>query len=133
MFKHHFSKYRLKAVVWAVETFGLPEGFSDLTDYHYHVNKLMDDQEFEEYYLEWNGSYVAHVSLCVSNDVHHKGDILSVINVTYRPGFSDRAFSKALVRFIHDVAIDNGCQWVSKCKRMKGDITVNTFVRTKGE
>ena len=109
---------RFHAIMWTVHHLGVPTGFRDFWDYEGYVNIIMDTAEFEEEYIvdSTTGNLVAYFTWCVSNDIHHKGDIMDVTNLVIDPEFESRELHRFLSGRFKELAELNGLQWVSRCK-----------------
>lgn len=122
-------KERTLAIVWTFNHLGLPEGFKDFNSWADYVDDLMDEAEYNEYWLlDDEGYKVAYFAWCLSNDIHHKGCIFDVTNVVVKPGVSFKV-SAALCREIHTLAKANGCEWVSRCVHEDDGSIRNLFKR----
>lgn len=123
----HKCTERASAIVWTVEHLGLPEGFTTLSDYADYVDELMDDAGYEEFYFKNAKGYpVAYVALCISNDIHHKGDILDITNIVLKPR---SGYAPWVWRWVLAEATRRGCQWVSRCEHEHDGSIRNVFKR----
>lgn len=118
---------RAAAIVWTVEYLGIPEGFSTFSEYADWVDDLMDSTGDEEYYFKGpDGSLVAYVAVCISNDIHHKGDIFDVTSIVFRPRTSA---APQVWRWVYEEAKRRGCHWVSRCEHNHDGSITNIFKR----
>lgn len=121
------TRDRSAAIVWTVEYLGLPEGFHTVSEYADHVDSLMDSAGYEEYYFRNSNGYpVAYVAVCVSNDIHRKGDIFDVTNIVFKPRDAHAPF---VWRWVNDEARRRGCEWVSRCEHNRDGSITNLFRR----
>ena len=118
---------RALAIVWTVEYLGLPEGFSTFSEYADWVDDLMDSAGYEEFYFKGpDGSTVGYVSVCISNDIHHKGDIFDVTSIVFKPR---TATAPMVWRWVYAEAKRRGCHWVSRCEHNHDGSIRNIFKR----
>lgn len=116
------------AIQWTVSYLGIPEGFDKCT-YRGWVNRLMDSADYEEWYLVDDlGSPQAYFAFCISEDIHHRGDIFDVTNVVIKPN-APPAVNKLLMRTIYNMAKAYKCQWVSRCVHETDGSIRNVFKR----
>lgn len=124
------SDSRYLATMWTVKRLGLPDGFAGPVTYSLYVDEIMDSAEYEEVFvLDSEGRKVAYFSWCVSNDIHHKGDILDITNVVINPDADTVGLQKFLVKRFKTLATLNDCSWVSRCVHEADGSIRNLFKR----
>lgn len=109
---------RLSAIMWTAQHLGVPKGFRGLHDYMGYVEDLMDTGEYDEEYIVDLDTRepVAYFAWCVSNDIHHKGDIFDVASMVIDPDNDSKALRRHLSVRFKELALLNDCKWVSRCK-----------------
>lgn len=118
---------RSYAIIWAVIRQGIPEGFESFDDYSEHCNRVMQESgQDERYVLNSKGEPIAYLSICISEDMHHKGDIFDITNVISAPYAK---LGKEIATWIYKTAKLNGCSWVSRCKQEDDGSIRNIFKR----
>lgn len=124
------SVSRFPATMWTVEHLGVPEGFEGPITYSLHVDEVMDSAGFEEeFVVDAEGRKVAYFSWCISNDVHRRGDILDVTAVVINPSVEAPHLQRYLAKRFKTLAVNNECQWVSRCVHEADGSIRNVFKR----
>lgn len=124
------SESRYIATMWTIARLGLPEGFAGSVTYSLYVDEIMDSAEYEEVFVvDSEGHKVAYFSWCISNDIHHKGDILDVTNVVINPYEDSLSLRKFLAKRFKTLAELNDCSWVSRCVHEDDGSIRNIFKR----
>lgn len=121
---------RFHAIMWTVQHLGIPKGFRDYFDYEGYVNATMDTAGFDEEYVidDATGKLVAYFAWCVSNDIHHRGDIMDVTSLVVAPENDSKELHRYLSERFKFLGKLHGCSWVSRCKHSAGG-TVKVYFK----
>ena len=112
---------------FVIQTFGIPDGFSDCT-YREHLKELMGTAT--EYYItDHNGLVLAYVAWNITNDIHRRGDILDVHQLILHPGFrGSRELLREVWTLMKNLAYVNKCDFISHYKHVNSSI-INHITR----